>query len=327
MSLLRPILLSGALAAATFMAPAMATPPAQAVQAGYRQAADSYAFPLGDITVTALSDGTVPQDLYKLLIGASHDHIDNLLGAAYLANPVEASINAFLIQDGKRMILVDTGSGELFGPGFGGKLPDSLDSLGIKPDEITDILITHIHTDHTGGLVRQGKPVFPNATVHVGAPDAAFFLDPKNAGKTGYDKRYFEEAIKTIGVYDKLGQMKVFGQNDTILPGIVGTIHPGHTPGSAFFKVTSKGQSIVFIGDIVHVAAVQFPDPGVAITYDLKPGAAVSTRKTAFADFADGRQLVAAPHLQFPGVGRVRAEGNGKFSWHPMEYRNRDSKK
>ncbi|NEI05238.1 MBL fold metallo-hydrolase (plasmid) [Rhizobium ruizarguesonis] len=291
--------------------------------ARYQQVTDSYSFPLGDLRITALSDGTVPQDLYKLLIGTSHAHTDDLLDKEFLANPVEASINAFLIQDGTRTILVDTGSGDLFGPGNGGKLLDSLSGVGVKAGDVTDILITHIHTDHTGGLVRDGRPAFPNATAHVGAPDLKFFLDPSNARKTGYADQYFDEAAKTIGVYEKLGKAKTFGDGDTILPGIATSLHPGHTPGSAFFTVTSKGRSMTFIGDVIHVAAVQFPDPNVTIVYDVKPRDAASVRKETFSDFAARRELVAAPHLPFPGIGYIRVEGPGSFSWHPVQYRNR----
>ncbi len=128
------------------------------------QTPDTYAFPLGDLNITALSDGTVPQDLHKLLTGASQLEIDGHLNRSFLSNPVEASINAFLIEDGTRYTLVDTGSGQLFGPGYGGKLRDSLASIGIMPEDITDILITHIHTDHTGGLVADAMPIFANAT-------------------------------------------------------------------------------------------------------------------------------------------------------------------
>lgn len=331
MSHITPLLFSGALAIASVIAlPASALPAsAQAAPvaktATYKQVADAYSMPLGNLTITAISDGTVPQDLYQLLIGPSHSHIDNLLSKAFLANPVEASINAFVIRDGERIILVDTGSGELFGPGFGGKLYDSLASVGIKSEQVTDVLITHIHTDHTGGLVQNGKPAFPNATVHVGAPDLAFFLDAGNAKKTGYDDKYFAEAIKTIGVYEKLGKVKTFDDGQTVLPGVKATIHPGHTPGSAFFTVSSQDQSVVFVGDIVHVESLQFPEPDIAIVYDLKPEDAISVRKNAFSNFSGKRQLIAAPHLPFPGIGHVRSEAKNSFSWHPVEYRNRAS--
>jgi glyoxylase-like metal-dependent hydrolase (beta-lactamase superfamily II) len=289
----------------------------------YAQQTDAYAMPLGDLEIVALSDGTVPQDLHKLLTGTTEAEVDGLLRDSFQANPVEASINAFLIRGGNRTILVDTGSGELFGPGYGGKLLDSLASIGVKPDAVTDILITHVHTDHTGGLVAAGKPVFVNATVHVGAPDVGFFLDASNAERTGYARQYFDEAAKTVGVYAEAGKVKTFGDDETILPGIVATLHPGHTPGSAFFTVTSKDQSIVFVGDIVHVENVQFPKPAITIVYDVDPAKAAAVRKEAFSDVAKSRQLIAAPHLPFPGIGHVRAEDGGAFTWHPAEYRNR----
>ncbi len=316
------LIFAAAAFAAVLSAPVLADDIAASLS-DYQQVTDSYSFPLGDFRITALSDGTVPQDLYKLLTGTSHSHTQELLDKAFLANPVEASINAFLIQSPQKNILVDTGSGDLFGPGNGGKLLDSLASIGVKADDISDILITHTHTDHTGGLVRSGQPAFRNATVHVGAPDLMFFLDPSNAQKASYPESYFEEAAKTIGVYERLGKVKTFDDGETILPGVQASLHPGHTPGSAFFTVTSKAKSITFIGDMIHVAAVQFPDPDVTILYDVKPQQAASARKEAFEDFADRRQLVAAPHIPFPGVGYLRAEGPDSYSWHRLEYRNR----
>ena len=320
---LRLLLSSAAIALTIATAlPAVAAPAATA-GAAYAQAAGIYSMPLGDLEIVALSDGTVPQDLHTLLIGASESEIDGLLDRSFQANPVEASINAFLIRGGDRTILVDTGSGELFGPGYGGKLLGSLAEAGVKPGDVTDILITHIHTDHTGGLVMSGKPVFANAVVHVGAPDIDFFLDVSNSQRTGYAKQYFDEAAKTVGIYAKAGTVKTFEDNETILPGIVATLHPGHTPGSAFFTVESRGQSIVFVGDIVHVENVQFPKPAITIVYDVDPAKAAAVRAKAFSDAAGSRQLIAAPHLRFPGIGHVRSEGGGTFSWHPIEYRNR----
>ena len=120
--------------------PARAEPPTvPVVAAAYQQVPDAYRFPLGKLEVVALSDGTVPQDLHQLLTRTTPADIDHLLGRSFLANPVEASINAFLIRDNTRRILVDTGSGQLFGPGYGGKL---VDSLGVRSPilSIDDVL-------------------------------------------------------------------------------------------------------------------------------------------------------------------------------------------
>ena len=144
-----------------------------------------------------------------------------------------------------------------------------------------------------------------------------------NAGKSGYDRKYFEEAIKTLKPpYVDANKVAGFSKESKVVPGITATLHPGHTPGSAFYTLTSEGNRITFIGDIIHVAAVQFPDPRVTILYDVDPKAAANTREQAFSSFPSGRELVAAPHLPFPGVGNLRQVGSG-YQWVPIDYGNR----
>jgi len=193
-----------------------------------------YRFRVGDVRVTALSDGTVPINLHDLLRGIDEQAIDALLARSFLSNPVEASINAFLIETGSRRVLVDTGAGELFGAHNGGRLPETLRAAGVSLEQINDILITHVHTDHSGGLVVKGKLLFPNATLHVGKPDVDYFLDKTNAARTHYATRYFDQAAVTLKPYIDAGKVRTFTNRSEILPGIVGEVHPGHTPGSAF---------------------------------------------------------------------------------------------
>ncbi len=311
--------------AVTLSLPAKAQGPTLSAPGILLQGPGVYRFKVGDLSVVSLSDGTVPQDLHKLLLGTTAAKIDLLLSRGYLANPVEASINVFLLELGDRLALVDTGSGDMFGPGLGGKLRESLQAAGIRPDQITDILVTHVHTDHTGGLVQVGRRVFPNATVHVGKPDVDFFMDRANAAKSGYDARYFDEAITALKPYADEGRIKAFDRQTEVLPGLTATLHPGHTPGSAFYTLASNGSRITFIGDIIHVSSVQFPEPGIAIAYDVDPVRAAAVRAEQFPIFVQDRSLVAAPHLPFPGVGHVRAAEHG-YSWVPVDYGNRDAR-
>lgn len=298
--------------------------PVAAVAQGRAQAPGVHHYRVGDFQVTALSDGTVPQDLHALLINTSAAETDSLLKRSFLSNPVEASINAFLVDTGTRLVLVDTGSGSFFGPGNGGKLLGNLKSAGYSPEQIDDILLTHIHTDHSGGLVSAGQLVFPNATIHVGRPDLDLFLDPANSeGVDGYDKKYFEEAVKTVGAYVKAGKVESFTGPTQLFPGVRAIPTPGHTPGHSFYKFESKGQSIEFIGDIVHVASVQFPKPKIAIRYDVSPEKAVAQREKHFATAASERDLVAGAHLPFPGLGHIRAESDGGYVFVPIDYRDR----
>ncbi len=283
-------------------------------------------FELGDMHMTVLSDGTVAQDLHKITTNTSPGELERRLYAQFLTNPVEASINVVLIETGSRLVLVDTGSGELFGPGNGGKLPSALAAVGVRPQQITDILLTHVHSDHSGGLFVDGKMAFPNALVHVGKPDVDFFLNPANSAKTGYDIHYFNEGIKTLKPYVDAGKVRAFTGTTEVIPGITATLHPGHTPGTAFYVAESRGEKITFIGDTIHFGAVQFPNPNITVIYDVDPKVASAVRNQQFALLAQNRMLVAAPHLPFPGVGHLRAEPSGGYTWVPIDYTNRQRK-
>ena len=286
------------------------------------QGADIYRLRIGAVPVFALSDGSVPMDLHKLLQHTTPAQTDALLKLNFQTNPVEASINAYLIQLPGKLVLIDTGSGELFGPGAGGGLLASLASAGFKPEQITDILITHVHSDHTGGLVHGGQRVFKNATVHVEKRDLDFFFDAMAQKRTGYDQEYFDIAAKTLKPYIDAGQVRPINADGEVLPGVFATLHPGHTPGSAFYTLRDAGEALEFVGDLVHSTAVQFPNTAVTIAYDLDVASAARVRTKAFDEFARNETLIAVPHAAFPGIGHVRRNSVG-YAWVALSYTNR----
>lgn len=323
------LLVAGYLIASTASAQARDAVPAKTAQPAVAAPATGralppipgvYRFDVGDLRISALSDGTLPLDLHKLLVGITPDRMDALLRDGFETNPVETSINAYVIASGKRVILVDTGAGELFGP-VGGKLPASLKAAGYAPGDITDILITHIHTDHSGGLVRDKRMFFANATVHVAKADVDHFLDDRGLQDEA-SRKSTEEALATVGPYLRAGKVKTFTGRSEILPGITAIPTPGHTPGHSLFLATSGKDSIEFWGDIMHVGNVQFPQPKVTITFDVDQDAARAQRIARFAVAADARQLVAVDHLPFPGIGYLRRNGDG-YAFVPAVYRDR----
>lgn len=292
--------------------------------AAQTQQSGVYRYRLGEFEITALSDGTVPLDIHVMLQGATKNSIDSHLNHSFLTNPVEESVNAFVIDTGKKLILVDTGAGDLFGASAGGKLIANLKLAGYEPSQISDVLLTHIHTDHSGGLIHNGKIVFSNAVIHVGKPDVDFFLNQKNQnGANGYPKEYFEQATACLSPYIKTGQLKTFSGPTQILPGIRSIPTPGHTPGHSFYRVESQGESLVFIGDLVHVESIQLEKPNVTIQFDVNQPEAAKQRIKQFSILSNTRELVAGAHFPFPGLGYIDNNNLDAYRFISINYKNR----
>ena len=274
---------------------------------------------IGTIDVIALSDGTAGFEVLEML--SKPKEAEKLLAKAYLKSPVDASVNAFLIQLGQRQILVDTGSGELLGPKLN-KLTLSLKAVGVSPEQITDILLTHIHPDHSGGLSVGGRRVFPNAVVHVDKRDLDFWTDKSIGEKLPEpSKSFFQTVEKTVGPYIASGQIRPFDGATQLFPEIRAIPAYGHTPGQSFYALEDNGEKLVFLGDTIHAPDVQFDAPSITIKFDIDPKLAAIQRQRVFADAAKNGYLVAFAHMYFPGVGHVRKDGN-HYRWIPLPYTN-----
>jgi glyoxylase-like metal-dependent hydrolase (beta-lactamase superfamily II) len=156
---------------------------------------------IGKIDVTALSDGTGGFFVLNVLAEPKRAEAEALMAKSWVKQPIDTSVNAFLIKLPGHTILVDTGAGDLLGPKFA-KVPDSLRASGVQPEDVTDILVTHIHPDHTGGLIIGGKMVFPKATVHVNKRELDFWTD-KATGESYPEptKSYYKLVEPTLGPY------------------------------------------------------------------------------------------------------------------------------
>ena len=308
------------LALAAFAALAPIAPLAQAGAPMVKtQAPGYYRMMLGDFEITALSDGTVDLQPKQLLTNTTQAAVGKLLERNFSKDVVPTSVNAYLINTGDKLVLVDTGAAGLFGPTLGNLLAN-LKAAGYQPEQVDAVLITHMHPDHVGGLVAAGKVAFPNATLHADQHDADFWLAQANLDKAPADaKGFFQGAMASVNPYVESGKFKPFKGNTDLLPGIKAVATPGHTPGHSVYVVESKGEKLVLWGDLMHVAAVQFSQPQVTIAFDTDSKAAAAQRKKAYADAAAGRYLVAGSHLPFPGIGHVRAQGKG-YAWVPVDY-------
>ena len=283
------------------------------------QAPGFYRMMLGDFEVTALFDGTLDLEPKKLLTNTTQEQVGKLLDRGFEKDAVPTSVNGYLINTGSKLVLVDTGAGGLFGPTLG-NLQANLKAAGYQPEQVDDVLITHMHGDHVGGFVQDGKLVFPNATIHAGQEDADFWLNKANLEKASAEmKGFFQGAMASLNPYVEAGKFKGMKGGTELAPGIKAVPAHGHTPGHNIYVVESKGQKLVLWGDLMHVAAVQFAQPQVTISFDVDSKPAAVERKKAYADAAKGRYLVGSAHLPFPGLGHVRAEGKG-YVWVPVDY-------
>lgn len=274
---------------------------------------------VGDFEVTALYDGYNDLDPKQVLKNTRPGEIERGMTQAFEPGPmVQLSINAFLVNTGTQLILVDTGARGLF-PTVG-HLQDNLKAAGYNPTQVDLVLITHMHADHTNGLIdADGKLAFPNAQVMVATPEAAFWLD--DATKAKFPKElqpFFDMAKGAATPVQAAGRWKTFEPNAEIAPGVK-AVATGHTPGHSSYMFESKGQKLLVMGDMIHVGSVQFAHPEVGFAYDTDSKPAIASRKEWFARAAKEKILLGGAHLVFPGLGHVRPEGKG-YVWVPTEY-------
>jgi glyoxylase-like metal-dependent hydrolase (beta-lactamase superfamily II) len=283
------------------------------------QAPGYFRMMLGSFEVTALNDGTADLPVHELLSGMTPAAINTTLAKSYLKSPLETSFNAFLINTGSKLVLFDAGAAGLFGPTLG-KFLENLKAAGYDPAQIDDIFLTHMHPDHVGGLVINGKIVFPNATVHVQKREADYWLSQANLDKAGASmKGFFQGAMASINPYISAGKFQVFEGDAELSPGITSQSGGGHTPGHTRYVIESQGQKILLVGDIIEVAAIQFDRPGVTMSFDSDGKRSAMERVQVFDAASNDGYLVGAAHMQFPGLGHIVKEGK-RYRWIPINY-------
>ena len=274
---------------------------------------------VGDMTLTTLLDGYLGLG-QELLINADPGIVAAGLAAAYLdpAAAIPVPVSTHLIRSGADITLIDAGAGGAFGPTAGRHLA-ALKAAGVTPDAVSRIILTHMHPDHIGGLVTDAGSVFPNATLHMSAPELAFWTDAAIAASVPEANRpFFTLASAVAAAY---GDRVTPFEGDADLGGGVSAIAlPGHTPGHTGYRLSSGNDQLIIFGDTAAFASLQFSHPDIGIAFDSDGALAATTRKGILAMLAADKIAVAGSHLPFPGVGHVDAKGDA-FAWVPEEYK------
>lgn len=282
-------------------------PAAPAESAETSQSPDIFRFKVGTLDAVALKDGEInaPNDGKTFGVGRPSSEVSAVLAAA--GQPTDAlhlSIQPLLVQSGSQVLLFDTGAADA-SFAKAGRLPASLVAAGVEPSQVTDIFISHRHQDHAGGLLlADGALAFPNATIHISAPEW-------EALKADSDSSNLVSAITP--------KVATFEPGAAILPGLVTAVAVnGHTSGHSAYEIASGDQRLLYIGDSAHHYVISVQRPEWTIAYDENAPTAEASRRALLQRAVDENLRIYSVHFPFPGIGHIRSQGES-FVWVPEE--------
>jgi glyoxylase-like metal-dependent hydrolase (beta-lactamase superfamily II) len=308
-TLTRRSLLTGTATTALFAGAGPAA--AEAPPAG-KQAPGVYRYKIGSFELTALYDGIWYRPITdKFIRNASFTEVEHALDAAYMPHDkLETPFTTLVVNTGKKLILIDTGTGGQISP-TAGMIGDNLAAAGISPKTVDQIVISHFHPDHINGIKdKDNALVFANAEIMVPAPEWAYWMDDANLNAAPADlKLTFLNQRRIFS--DIAPQVTRFDPGKEVSPGIVTLAAPGHTPGHTVFAIHSGDQSLLVLGDTAQHPAIFARHPNWQAAFDVDGVEAVATRKTLFDRAAADRMLVTGYHFPFPAYGHLIKTAGG----------------
>ena len=280
-----------------------------------------YALKIGDIDVMIVSDGVLP--LPTKMLG---HNADPAVRASWMANqflPPEAfdwALSAVVVRSGDQIVLLDAGLG--LDPNLNlpraGQLLKRLEAADIDLTTVTDLVLTHLHMDHIGGLLVEGikEKLRPDLRIHIAAAEAKFWEAPDfthTKMPDGFPDALAATAKRFLAEYRS--HLRLFDEKHEVAPGVVARRTGGHTPGHCVIRIASGGDALTFAGDAVFAVGFDHPDWHNGFEHD--PEEAARVRVGLLQELSASGELLVATHLPFPSLGHVAVDGD-KFRWAPM---------
>lgn len=277
-----------------------------------------YAVKIGEIDVLVISDGVLPLPFETMSTNVEPAGRTAWLDNMLLPESFDWAVNVVVVRSGEQTILVDSGlGGEFEGFPRAGQLVQRLEAAGIALGSLTDIVLTHLHMDHVGGLLGEGvkERLRPDVRIHVAAAEVTFWESP-DFSRTAMPPPIPDVLRATAQRFltDYRSQLRQFDEEYEVAPGVVARRTGGHTPGHCVVRIASGGEGLTFAGDALFPVAFDHPDWHNGFEHD--PEEAVNVRLRLFRELAASGELLVATHLSFPSVGRVAVDG-AAFRWVP----------
>ena len=220
-----------------------------------------------------------------------------------------SNVNAYLVQSKDQNLLVDSGCRDLFGPTCG-FVQEALKEAGLVPSDITDIFLTHLHPDHIAGTIdTDGTAVFENATLKV--LDLEYnFWSSQDFDETEVNGADWANLAKAV-LHAYKDRLETLSFDSDIAPGVSSVSIPGHTPGHSGFRVDDGNESLIQMGDILHVPNLQLINPNVATVFDIDPEAALKSRREVLDMVSTDKMLCTSGHMLDQKFGHLEKNGTG----------------
>ena len=260
---------------------------------------------VGNFKVIALRDGELSLPA-EVLMNLS-DEQSQQIATDENSTLATSNVNAYLIQTESKNLLIDSGCRDLFGPTCG-FLQDALKEAGLGPNDITDIFFTHLHPDHVAGAIdAEGSAVFKNASFKVIDLEYNFWTSDTFTDAEVNGNDWAGLARAALSAYEDKIETISFGKD--IIPGISSVNIPGHTPGHSGFRVDEGNETLIQMGDILHVPNLQLENPNIATIFDVDSEAALKSRKEVLDMVSTDRLLCTSGHMIKPKFGYIEKSG------------------